>query len=128
MAEERNSENFALGLIVAAIIYLLFRREFARLSSGGSLFGGSGGKAGAGGAGGAGAGSGGGGCGCGGAATSANYNAPPISIGGQSLSSGPPYGGSSVGPSPGASGSNSGRGSGFSGSAAGGGGATGTFG
>jgi hypothetical protein len=30
MAEERNTENFALGLIVAAIVFLLFRREFGK--------------------------------------------------------------------------------------------------
>ena len=30
MAEERNSENFALGIIVAAILFLLFRKEFGK--------------------------------------------------------------------------------------------------
>lgn len=30
MTEERNTENFALGLIVAAIVFLLFRREFGK--------------------------------------------------------------------------------------------------
>ena len=30
MAEERNTESFALGVIVAVIIFLLLRREFAR--------------------------------------------------------------------------------------------------
>jgi hypothetical protein len=30
MAEERNTENFALGLIVAAIVFLLLRREWGK--------------------------------------------------------------------------------------------------
>jgi hypothetical protein len=28
MPEDRNTENFALGLIIAAILFLLWRREF----------------------------------------------------------------------------------------------------
>lgn len=30
MAEERNTENFALGVIVAAIVFLLLRREIGK--------------------------------------------------------------------------------------------------
>lgn len=30
MAEERNTENFALGVIVAAIVFLLLRRELGK--------------------------------------------------------------------------------------------------
>lgn len=32
MAEEKNTESFALGLIVAAIVYFLLRREWGRIS------------------------------------------------------------------------------------------------
>lgn len=60
MAEERNTENFALGLIVAAIVFLLFRREFSKFSSGSA-------KGGAGGAGGVKP--SGGSCGCSGASS-----------------------------------------------------------
>lgn len=71
MAENnRDTENFALGLIVAAILYLLLHNQFSKLARGGSGAGGAGG-AGSGGAGGgsgagggAGTGAGAGGCGC----------------------------------------------------------------
>jgi hypothetical protein len=92
----RETETFALGLIVAAILYLIFRREFGKLGlfggagangSGAGALGGAGfGGGGAGGAGGAGNGSGGGGCGCGSGTptTSIAYSNTPTSIGGQS--------------------------------------------
>jgi hypothetical protein len=82
-AENRDVESFALGLIVAVLVYLLLDKKFKRLH---------------------GAGTGGspvsqqsksGGCGCGGDTTSASY--PVIPIGGQSYSG---YG-SGPGPSPG---------------------------
>jgi hypothetical protein len=101
---DRNTESFALGLIIAVIVYLILRRE---LGSRFGLFGGGavtgrGSGAGAGGAGGAGGFFGGGGsgksggCGC---CTSSNANPlptnPGISIGGQSLNP-TPFGSSSV--------------------------------
>jgi hypothetical protein len=93
----RETETFALGLIVAAILYLIFRREFGKLGlfggagangAGAGALGGAGfGGGGAGGAGGAGSGPGGGGCGCGGSGAPTNsiaYTDTPTSIGGQS--------------------------------------------
>lgn len=34
--DNRNVENFVLGMIVAAIIYFLFRREISKLNTGGN--------------------------------------------------------------------------------------------
>lgn len=106
MPDNKNTEAFALGLIVAALLYLLFRRELGALLGIGA---GAGGRAGAGGygigaggsGGGAGAGAGGsGGCGCSGGCGKALPglgNASVTSIGGQSYSDSP-YPGSTVGP------------------------------
>lgn len=86
MAENnRDTESFALGLIVAAILYLLLRREFGKGRTTGMRAS-------------AGAGAVPGGCGCGGAAATkqpgqANSNTP-LSIGNQSYNQ--PYASSSV--------------------------------
>jgi hypothetical protein len=77
MAETRETETFALGLIVAALLYLIFRREFARRGTGEK------GTAGAAGASGAGAT---GSCGCGGGVKT-NTNASVTPIGGNSYGS-----------------------------------------
>lgn len=100
---DRNTESFALGLIIAVIVYLILRREFGSrfgLFGGAGAGRGAGAGAGVGGAGGfAGAGDGagkGGGCGC---CTSSGSNPlptnPGVSIGGQSLNQ-TPFGSSSV--------------------------------
>jgi hypothetical protein len=100
--EGKNVESFALGLILAVLVYLLLNREFRKLGFASSR--GRAAEIGAGGAGGRGGnssgGAGGGGCGClpcsGGAATPPNVPLfqsptyePPISIGGQSYSNYP---------------------------------------
>lgn len=94
----KNTESFALGLIVAVIVYLILRRELSRVNSHGAAGNGQAG----GGHGAAAASGGGGGCGCGGGGGSnggAEPGVTPISIGGQSYSStGHSYGGSSVAP------------------------------
>lgn len=94
MAETRETETFALGLIVAAILYLLLRREFTKrgVSASGTRSGGTtmAAKANA------------GGCGCGASSSSGtsqipgvpNYSAP-ISLGNQSYNDNS-YSGSSV--------------------------------
>jgi hypothetical protein len=108
MPENKNTEAFALGLIVAALLYLLFRRElgaFLGVGAGGRAGAGGGRGIGAGGSGGGagasgGAGAGGSGdCGCGGCerALPGPGNASVTSLGGQSYSDNP-YPGSSVGP------------------------------
>jgi hypothetical protein len=84
MDENRNTETFVLGLIVAAIVYFLFRRQLDRalgVSSGGN-------------GGGNGTGStkngGGGGCGCGGGCASQSIMPPTnpgVSPGNQSYNS-----------------------------------------
>lgn len=79
MAEERNSENFALGIIVAALVFLLLSREFSRRAqsreTGVTVSDNSPATP---------------DCGCGGARARA-----PISLGGQSYNS-DPYAGSTV--------------------------------
>jgi hypothetical protein len=111
--DNKNTEYFALGLIVAALVYLIFRRElgaFLGIGAGANGRAGLGGGAGvgAGGAGGVGAGAGaggaggsGGGCGCGGGCGKSTVSTPGntsvTSIGGQSYSDSP-YPGSTVGP------------------------------
>jgi hypothetical protein len=77
MAETRETETFALGLIVAAILYLLLRREFGKGGQGGARANLGAGTS-------TGAGASGGGCGCSGTSsvpTSANSNTPtPIGV------------------------------------------------
>ncbi len=112
MAEnDRSTESFALGIIVAAILWLLLSREFSK-------------RAGAGGRGSNAPKFASGGCGCGGGAqvnTSTGQEAQPppsnpgISLGGQSLNQpGHGFSSSSVGPTPGGSGGAQGNGGGVS--------------
>lgn len=87
MAENRETETFALGLIIAAIVYFLFRGQLDKVLAGGGNGGGS--RSPAGGGGGKGSG---GGCGCGGGCGSASDTLPTnpgISVGNQSYNSGP---------------------------------------
>lgn len=81
--EDKSVQNFALGIIVAIVVFLLLRKEFGKHAAtsesgigGGDNYGG-----------------GAGGCGCG---TAASNNRQPIPIGGQSLAKSTSYGGSSV--------------------------------
>src|SRR5271170_7508680 len=86
MAEERSTEHFALGLIVAAILFLIFRREFKNTLHGAAAELGGG------------AGASGRGCGCGGGGggiTGSEFTGV-IPIGEQSLSPTGAYEGSSV--------------------------------
>ena len=86
MADERNTENFALGLIVAAILFLLFRKQLMKLEGGKTsaeenipLSS----------------------CGCGaGGGTQEPAQNPGVSIGGESYSTGIPFRQSSVVPAP----------------------------
>jgi hypothetical protein len=87
MAENRETETFALGLIVAAIVYFLFRRQLDAVLG----VGGRGNRPGASNGGGGGKSSTGSGCGCGGGCDSAASKLPTnpgISIGNQSYNSG----------------------------------------
>jgi hypothetical protein len=104
MAEsDKSTENFALGIIVAVLLFLLFRAEWSRISralgfgagAGAGANGGAG--AGAGTSGGAGASGGGCGCGCGGGSGKIIPFSSPISIGGQSYSGSGGYGNSVAG-------------------------------
>jgi hypothetical protein len=85
MAEDRNTENFALGLIVAAIIYFIFRRQLDK-ALGVSSTKGNGGAGGGSGAGKSPSGSCGGGCGGCGSGASLPEN-PGTSVGNQSYNS-----------------------------------------
>jgi hypothetical protein len=86
--ENKNTEYFALGLIVAAIVYFLFRRQLERtlgVSGGGGNGAGSSKSNG-----GSSSGGGGGGCSCsGGCASQASVppSNPGVSLGGQSYNS-----------------------------------------
>lgn len=87
MAENnRDTESFALGLIVAAILYLLLRRELGKSSLSNAVRTITG----------AGTGKTSGGCGCGSASTSQANSNVPIPIGGQSYNQ--PYPASTVAP------------------------------
>ena len=84
MAENRETETFALGLIIAAIVYFFFRRQLDSVLE----TGGGGGRSRASGGGGS---TKGGGCGCGGGCgdrSTALPSNPGVSIGNQSYNSG----------------------------------------
>jgi hypothetical protein len=101
--ENRDTESFVLGLIVAAIIYLFFRREIAKLlgAGGGAVGGGKG-------SGGASAGNG--SCGCSALAIAAPTN-PGISIGNESFNY-EPFASSSIARAPAMGGETFGTGAG----------------
>jgi hypothetical protein len=86
MDNNENVQNFALGLIVAVVVFLLLKREFGHGATADRFGGGGGGESASG---------GGGGCGCGGG--SGQGSRGPISIGGQSYNDpGSGYAASSV--------------------------------
>ena len=93
MAENGNStEGFALGLIVAAILFLLLRREFGKRGcTGGQAPISTVAR---------GVNASGGGCGCGGSAGKGTPPATVVSIGGESYSPGTSYASASVVPHP----------------------------